>query len=114
MVGCMKLSKQVGFYDMIPTFEKLVGKQYPFRTTTKNNGNMHVHVAHYKERLTRHKPYIVQACVVDLLGLGIIMCGIYHCIVCTSNLDLNCQLPFVPALYFTLKNYRYVSEIFVC
>ena len=46
----------------------------------------------------RHKPYILyRACIVDLLGLKIIMCGVYYCIVCTSNLDLVHFL-FVSAL----------------
>ena len=53
-----------------------------------------------------------RACVVDLLGLGI-MCGVRehvcHCTLSTSHPDLVCFL-FVPALYST---FIYLSPLFL-
>ena len=41
-----------------------------------------------------------RACVVDLLGLGIHMCGVHYSIMRTTHPDLVCLL-FVPSLYST-------------
>ena len=41
-----------------------------------------------------------RAWVVDLLGLGIHMCGVYYSVMCTTHPDLFCLL-FVPSRYFT-------------
>ena len=56
----------------------------------------------------------VRACVVDLLGLGIIMCSIYYCITCMCKSHLHpVSFLFVPALYYTLKFKEYIFP-FTC
>ena len=56
-----------------------------------------------------------QACVVDLLGLGIHMCGVYYSIMGTTHPDLVCLL-FVPSLYSTFEFEEfliYLSPLFL-
>ena len=52
-----------------------------------------------------------RACVIDLFGLGIIVCGVY--IMCTSHPHLASFL-FVPALYSTFYFLIYSSPLFLC
>ena len=57
-----------------------------------------------------------RACVVDLLGLGIHMCGVYYSIMRTTHPDLVCLL-FVPSLYSTFsfeEFFIYLSPLFLC
>ena len=54
-----------------------------------------------------------RACVVDLLGLGIHMCGVYYSITRTIHPDLVCLL-FVPSLYSTFEFFIYLSPLFLC
>ena len=61
----------------------------------------------------RHKPIQYRACVVDLLGVGIIMCGIYYCVYKQSR---SCQLPFCasPIFHFEIGDFSvYLSPHFL-
>ena len=53
-----------------------------------------------------------RACVVDLLGVGIIMCGIY----CVYKQSSSCQLPFCtsPIFHFEIGDFSvYLSPHFL-
>ena len=46
-------------------------------------------------------------CVVDLLALINVVCGVYYCIMCASNPNLVSSL-IVPALYPTFESFIFV------
>ena len=43
-----------------------------------------------------------RTCVVDLLGLGIYMCGVYYSIMCTTHPDLVPSFCAIPIFHFHL------------
>ena len=67
--------------------------------------NCHFHLQ-LAVKWTHHCDYTIKMGSFYILGLGIIMCGIYYCItcMCKSHLHLVSFL-FVPALYYTLFVY---------
>ena len=58
-------------------------------------------------------PFIqYRACVIDLLGVGIIMCGIY----CVYKQSRSCQLPFCasPIFHFEMEIFPFTCLLTFC